>query len=1100
MKRTTGNCSIGLLILVLTAGAAWAQATAQLSGRVTDESGAVLPGVTVTATQTDTGFTRTSVTDGTGVYVMTNLPTGPYRLEVSLQGFTTYVQTGIVLQVGATPTINATLGLGGLEESVTVEAAAPLVDVQSAGIGEVVEQERIVQLPLQGRNVTNLVLLAGAAVQTGGDGRRDMPGSAAIGVAGGLPTSVGFFLDGALHNDPYNNLNLPLPFPDALQEFRVATSGLSADNGVHSGASVTAVTKSGTNRFAGNAFEFLRDSQFNAKQAFAAIGPDGQKLSDGLNRHQLGGTLGGPIVSDRFFFFGAFQGTKIRETPPSFRARIPTAAMLAGDFTTFASTACQPRQATLRAPFVNNRVDPARLSPAAVKIAAQLPATDDPCGEITYAAPLDTNAWQAVSRFDYQLTSDHSLFGRYLHNYQNDLPTWTGTGNPLTTAITGRDRITKVRALALGDTQVFGSSAVNSFRATWNQTYNALKTEPFFGADTLGIKSYTYVPASMVMTITGGFNVGQGAAMNALFDTDTVQVSDEISLVRARHQLTLGGNLANWHSYQQIYARGVGNWVFNGSRTGLGLADFLTGQLQHLEQDSGAILDMHQWYLGLYAQDAWRMSSRMTLNVGLRWEPYFGQQIDIGQSAVSIFSRENFRRNVTSTVFTGAPAGLYYPGDPGFPAGTSGHEKQWLNFSPRLGIAWDVRGDGRLAVRSSYALAYSFPTGQYQFISAAAAPFGNRVRVEAPYFDDPWADVPGGDPHPSSRPPASNAPYPSYGAFGNIDPDINSPRTQSWNVTVERQLASEWAVEANYIGSHSDRLWGQSAQNPGVFLGLDPCVLGGVSYRVCTTTGNLNQRRALSLSGENPEAAKLLGPIDVFTSNGTQDYHGLKIGARRRAATGVSLSGNYTWSYCEGNEVPLGFLQISAGYHKPDDPSYDRGNCVHSRRHIGNVSMAIQTPSFGRAALRAVASDWRVTGIVTARSGNWLTVIAGQDVDGSGIANQRVNQVLDDPYGDGTLGTYLNAAAFERPAPGTLGDHQQGSIAGPGFWQVDLALSRLISFGSTRSLELRAEVFNLFNNFNWGDPNVNFNAGTFGQIRAQAGDPRIMQFGVKYGF
>jgi hypothetical protein len=423
MKRIIGYCGMCAPVVALTAGLAWAQATAQLSGRVTDESRAVLPGATATITQTATGFARTVVTDADGAYVITNLPTGPYRLEVSLQGFRTYVQTGIVLQVGGAPVINAVLALGGLEESVTVEAAAPLVDIQSAGIGEVVEQERILQLPLQGRNVTNLVVLAGAAVQTGGDGRRDMPGSAAIGVAGGLPTSVGFYLDGALHNDPYNNLNLPLPFPDALQEFRVATSSLAADQGVHSGASVNAVTKSGTNRFSGNVFEFVRDRRFNAKQAFAALGPDGRKLDDGLIRHQFGGTLGGPIVIDRLFFFGALQGTRLRQTPPSFNARIPTAAMVAGDFTTFASPLCQPRQATLGPPFVNNRIDPALFSPAALKIVNQLPTTDDPCGEITYAAPLDTNAWQAVSRVDYQHSANNSVFARYLHNYQKDLPT-----------------------------------------------------------------------------------------------------------------------------------------------------------------------------------------------------------------------------------------------------------------------------------------------------------------------------------------------------------------------------------------------------------------------------------------------------------------------------------------------------------------------------------------------------------------------------------------------------------------------------------------------------------------------------------------------------
>src|SRR5687768_2724873 len=250
MERLLRHGSLSAVLLLLTSVGAWAQ---ELNGRVTDESGAVLPGVTVTATQTDTSFVRTAVTDDTGAYAMPNLPTGPYRLEVSLQGFRTYIQTGIVLQVGATPTINAVLAVGNLEETVSVEAAAPIVDVRSAGISEVVEQERILELPLQGRQVTDLILLAGAAVQTGNvGGNRGMPGTVAISVAGGLRVGVAYTLDGAMHNNTYDNQNMPLPFPDALQEFSVATGGLSAASGVHAVASVNAVTKAGTNRFTGN--------------------------------------------------------------------------------------------------------------------------------------------------------------------------------------------------------------------------------------------------------------------------------------------------------------------------------------------------------------------------------------------------------------------------------------------------------------------------------------------------------------------------------------------------------------------------------------------------------------------------------------------------------------------------------------------------------------------------------------------------------------------------------------------------------------------------------------------------------------------------------
>src|SRR6476619_5335887 len=303
MRRFPREVSISALLIVLAAVPALAQATAQLNGRVVDESGAVLPGVTVTATQTDTTFSRAVVTDAAGNYVMTNLPPGPYRLEMMLQGFRTYVQTGIVLQVGASPTINGTLGVGNLEQTVSVEAAAPLVDVRSAGISEVVDQQRIVELPLQGRQVTDLIVLAGAAVETGRPNNRSFQGGVNISVAGGLQFGVAYSLDGAVHNDPQNSGGLPLPFPDALQEFRVATSGLSAQSGMHSGASVNAVTKSGTNTFHGNAFEFNRDHRFNAIDPFAKI-VNGKPADDGLSRNQWGGTVGGPIVHDRLFFFG----------------------------------------------------------------------------------------------------------------------------------------------------------------------------------------------------------------------------------------------------------------------------------------------------------------------------------------------------------------------------------------------------------------------------------------------------------------------------------------------------------------------------------------------------------------------------------------------------------------------------------------------------------------------------------------------------------------------------------------------------------------------------------------------------------------------------
>jgi hypothetical protein len=534
------------------------------------------------------------------------------------------------------------------------------------------------------------------------------------------------------------------------------------------------------------------------------------------------------------------------------------------------------------------------------------------------------------------------------------------------------------------------------------------------------------------------------------------------------------------------------------------------GRVGRLEHGGPAILPMDQWYMGLYGQDTWRASSRVTINAGLRWEPYFGQNVTSG--AVYNFSRDNFRTNVRSQAFVNAPAGLLYPGDPGFPPGKRGLFTQWLNFSPRVGLGWDVSGNGKTAVRTSYGLTYDFPNAEYQLINANSPPYGNRSIVEDPpgLFDHPYAHL-GGDPHPilTNR----NTQFLPFGAYGATDPNINSPRIQQWNVTVEQQLGTVWQVAASYIGSHTDRLWEQVAINPGVFLGLGPCTLQGVFYATCTTNANLNQRRVFSLSGENPAAAALLGNMDIHEAVGTQDYKGLKLSFQRRAADSVSLSGNYTVSRCFGDPALQtgGFPQIANGYTNPDDFSFDRGYCDQDRTHIGILVAGVRTPRLDNSAMRAAFSDWRISGIFSAHSGQPLNVIAGQDRAFTGIQNQRVDQVLANPYGQKTLNDWLNPAAFALPAPGTLGNFRRNSMRAPGYRTIDLAVSRLVPFGASRTMELRVETFNLLNTFNWGAPiagpiqggritDTNFSAGTFGRVTTIAGTPRVLQFGIKYGF
>ena len=400
-------------------------------------------------------------------------------------------------------------------------------------------------------------------------------------------------------------------------------------------------------------------------------------------------------------------------------------------------------------------------------------------------------------------------------------------------------------------------------------------------------------------------------------------------------------------------------------------------------------------------------------------------------------------------MFVNAPPGFLYAGDSGFPPGRSGMHDQWWNFSPRGGVAWDVSGDGRTALRASYALAYDFPSGDFQILQTSAAPFGNRVRVDLPPggFDDPYSVI--------WRQSTSDRDEQGYRL------PARRARLASWRPISTHRASSRGTSRSNgrsgrtggssvsYLGNHSDRLWELVPLNPAVFMGLGPCTLpNGVFYPVCSTTANTNDRRVISL--ENPTVGRQISNLEVFDDYGVSTYRGLQFSARRVSANGVSFNGNYTWSYCFGDRMADGNHQFASGPTKPDDLTFDQGNCTQNKTHIANLTVGYQTPRFAGALLRAVASDWRVSGIVTASSGSWLTVLTGRDSALNGqvgtasqMIGQRVNQISDDVYGPKTLEQYLNPAAFAQPAPGTFGNHVRASIAGPGQWVINTALSRL---------------------------------------------------------
>src|SRR5688500_15285452 len=837
------------LVGLLGAPCAYAQATAQITGIVEDAQGAVLPGVDVTAIQTETGFKRSTVTDASGSYTLTNLPLGPYRVEAMLSGFRSFVRTGLVLQVNANPVVNVTMELGNLSETVSVEAAAPLIETRSPSIGAVIENERIEELPLNGRQATDLIVLAGAAVQQPGAGAtsRSMAGGVGIAVAGGQTFGVAYMLDGASHNNPYDNLNLPLPFPDAMQEFRVETSSTNANNGMHSGASVNAVTKSGTNLFHGDMFEFFRNHRFNAKDAFAAVDPaTGDRVGDGLNRNQFGGTIGGPIRTDRIFFFAGYQGTQFRRTPSDFESFVPTAAMLAGDFSTFNSAACG-RAVTMRGGFVNNRIAPSALSPAALAIAARLPKPQDECGRVQYERTSPTDDAQYIGKVDVQLNSNHSIFTRYMLTTNRATPPLVANPENILVSTQGGNE-QRGHSLTIGDTMVLSNSTVNSLRVAANYTDIHRTHEPIgFDNSDVGIKVHPYLEDYMLLSVTGGFSLGGGTQSEARFKTPSYQVTDDITMIRGNHQFGLGGSLAFWRSLSRANVRSPGVLSFNASITGIGLADFLIGRLSSFTQAVPNTLDMEQWYVGMYAQDTWKAASNLTFNYGVRWEPALAQQIRNG--AIYNFDIDRFLQGEKTTVFANAPPGFLYPGDPGFVNGHAGMHDHWNQWSPRIGVSWDPTGSGRTVVRGGYALAYSFINAQFHLNTSVAQPWGAELRLPPTNFDDPFPGTGVDNFFPFIL--GQDSPFALFGPYIAIPPDIKTPRQQSWNATFERQIGDNLGVAASYIGSYGDRNWNVRSLNQGVFLGNGRCTLetetGPRSFANCTTPGTLNYRRKLTM-------------------------------------------------------------------------------------------------------------------------------------------------------------------------------------------------------------------------------------------------------------
>ena len=650
--------------------------------------------------------------------------------------------------------------------------------------------------------------------------------------------------------------------------------------------------------------------------------------------------------------------------------------------------------------FVGNRIDPSRLSSVALNFLKHVPVSTDPCGRLQYGIPNNNTEHQGLAKLDYTITSNSSLFARYFYAVYDNPATYDGS-NVLTLSRTGQNN--QVHSLVLGHNQVLSASTLNSLHITINRTLNDRPLPPFFSATDLGAKVSSLVPRYVGVTVTGnGFSVGSGATNPGYFNSKGFQIADDLDLVRGNHQFSIGGNWIHSRIETLNNRPTNGAFTFNGQGTGLSLADFMLGSVSGGFLQGNPVYDYdHSEYVGAYAQDNWRVRPNLTVNLGLRWEPFL--PVKNTYSWVSHFDQTRFDQNVHSTVYPLAPAGLMFPGDSGYPGDATTFGKI-AQFAPRVGVVWTPNGDERTSVRASWGVFYDTPHLFFNTRFANNPPWGAQITISNPPggFADPYLGYPGGNPFPALNTGWATQPFPAFGVYVNTPLHLEPTSLQQWNVSVQRQIG-DWLVAASYLGNHSSHLWRATELNPAVF---------GPG----ATTGNTNARRVLELA--NPVQGQFYGTIGQLDDTGRANYGAMLFSLQRRLKNNLSVLSNWTISKCMSDPATTEITGPTIV--NPANPDADYAYCSSDRRHVVNVSVVARTPDFDNHVLRAILGDWQLSPIVRWQSGNRSTVTTGVDNALTGLGGQRAVQILDDPYGTGGPTAYLNRAAFTSPDDGHL--------------------------------------------------------------------------------
>ena len=1090
---------------------AQATAVAQVGGQVTDSSGGSVVGAKITATEVNRGIKHNATSDNSGAYTLSNLPVGPYRLQVNATGFKEYVQTGLELQVGMTVQIDAHMQVGSVNESVEVTAEAAMVETKETSVAQVIDERRINELPLNGRQATQLILISGGATyaDAGDTGSKTFFSSTRISVAGGQGNGTAYLLDGGDNTDAMSNVNLPFPFPDALEEFSVETSAVSSKFGTHPGATVNVVTKSGGNNYHGDLFEYLRNGNVNARNFFAPT-------HDSLKRNQFGGTIGGRIIKDKLFFFAGTQPTRNRSNPPTSITHIPNAASLTGDFSSLTSTACNSKAIQLidpnngNAPFTGNQIPLSKLNPVAMKIATQyLPATSDPCGQVTYGIPVTGDENQVIGKVDWVRNDKDRMFFRYFIDSYKNPPVFDGK-NLLTTTAPGNFEL--AQSATFGDTYAFGPNTVNSFHLTFSRIRdNRGPTDAPISPTSLGVNIYSAVPNFLLLSVTGGFSTFCGTCAPGHFNDTSYQMADDVDIIRGKHEIAFGFNVLKTYNDTVSGFNENGNFTFNGSRTNLGLADFLTGNPNDFTQTNATPDDLRQWIMSFYVQDTWKISKNFTFNVGLRWEPTFSDP-DKYKRGTS-FNMAAFYANQHSTIVPNAPAGLFFDGDAGIPRGLWKGQK--ANFAPRVGLVFNPHGDGRDTLRVGASILYDSTETWFNERETTNPPIGTALDIPNPVggFSNPYLNYPGGSPFPTN----GKSIFPNYGVYINMPLAPKSTYVANWNISYQRQFLKDWVFSATYLGNKTTHLWIAHEVNAAQYIPGN-CVAGQYGLTAagpCSTTGNANFRRILYLA--NPTLGQSYASIDTADDGAVAHYNGLILSLQHRFAKNYTVLTNYTDSSCV-SDFDFGAALAGSTNSQPNNRTADKAACIFDVRRNFNLSVVATSPKLAGVWANRVLGGWQIAPLIRAISGSPINVTSGIDNSRTGLGNDRPNVVMDNPYAPSPGCTpapchlLLTSAAFAQNALGTYGNLGRNALRGPGSFFFDTSVSRIFAVREWLKLEARAEAFNILNHTNFvgaispaggssfSTASTNLSSlASFGKNNG-AFDPRIFQFAVKLHF